>query len=89
MQAGLVLSNQKFSSEGYLSFFMTVLPVQPTPQNQLLIQERLYVPECYFGQNVGNRVLKFEAHFSQNAVFIGWKIFVSSFGYLFELMFES
>ena len=62
---------------------------QPAPYNQLLIQSLLLVPKCYSALNVETRVLKFSAHFSQNAVFIGCNIFFTSFGYQFELMFVS
>ena len=38
-------------------------------------------------QRVEAKILKFSAHFSQNAIFIGCNIFFSPFGYLFELKF--
>ena len=45
--------------------------------------------ERLFCKNFEARVLKFYAHFSQNAVFTGCNIFSSSFGYLFKLIFAS
>ena len=65
------------------------LPEHPAPYYQLLIQSLLLVPECYFTKNVEAKVLKFKAHFSQNAVFIGSNIFLSGFGDLDELIFAS
>ena len=75
--------------QGFLIKQAVFLPEQPARYNQLLIQSLLLVPECYFASNVEASVLKFQAHFSQNQVFIGYNVFFSSFGYQFELIFAS
>ena len=49
--------------QGCLIKQAVLLPGQPVPYNQLLIQPLLLVPECYFAENVEAWVLKFKPIF--------------------------
>ena len=86
----------EISCKRNLSFFKAV------PRNRLHLYldsslhriSSLFSYFCLFRKailqkKIEDKVLKFWAHFFQNAVFISYNIFFSGFGYRFELIFAS
>ena len=89
MRSEILLQMKFIIFQGCLTKQAAILPGQSSPWNQLLIQLLVLVQEGYFAKSFDSKVLKFQAHFSQNVVFIGCNIFSSSFDHLFVLTFAS
>ena len=59
MRSEIFLQMKFIIFQGCSTKQVALLPGQPVPYNQLLIQPLLLVSECYFAYNVEARVLKF------------------------------